>query len=141
MFFTMADLIVDTDKSQSIETDVDQLASSSFHQSCKKILDETLRNRLIVLKKDDFKDSNKFKNIVDLFVIGEDPSDVDEIAIIPEDVVVYEDAGGGMGSAGYVSASVNDSGSDDAIFVPARLFPKSKGKHIFRRKSLEKKKK
>ena len=107
--------------------------------------DLTGEKRELVLLKDDFKDPTVFERIVKLFEVDlqfpwEDAEDITEMTLVPETVRLSEEAGG-MGSAGYVAASVGDPGASNAVFVPCRMYPKSKGKHIMRRKSLEKKNK
>ena len=107
--------------------------------------DLTGEKKELTLRREDFRDPTLFEAIIKLFEVNlqypwEEAEDINEMTLVPEMVRFSEEAGG-MGSAGYVGASVSDPGSPEAIFVPTRLYPRSKGKHIMRRKSLEKKEK
>jgi len=75
----------------------------------------------LVLKKEDFCEPAKFEEIlVVLNIPVEKTSDEDEVVLTmtckKEDVL--EEDGVGMGSAGYVEASVSNPGASNAVFVP-----------------------
>lgn len=75
----------------------------------------------LVLKKEDFCEPEKFEEILTVLNIPvEKTEDDDQVTLTmtckKEDII--EEDGVGMGSAGYVEASVSNPGASNAVFVP-----------------------